>query len=102
MDHDGTIVASYPLNNITVFETISKDHYCIDSYNSSVLFCVPEPEDVCPEIVSSQVMSVRFSYETIDLGLHHGDIPGVHGRVRLVLPPDPRVILTPRGSAHTY
>ena len=62
LDHDGTIIASYPLNNVTVFEKISKDHYCIDSYDSSVLFCVPEPEDVCSEIVSSQVMSVRFSY----------------------------------------
>ena len=57
MEHDGTIIASYPLNNITVIETISKDHYCIDSHESSVLVCVPEPEDVCPEIVSSQEMS---------------------------------------------
>ena len=52
MDPDGTINASYPLQNYTVFETISKDYYCIDTYESSVLFCVPEPEDVCPEMVS--------------------------------------------------
>ena len=60
MDPDGTISASYPLENQTVFETISKDYYCIDTYESSVLFCVPEPEDVCPEMVSSRdvVMSV--------------------------------------------
>ena len=60
MDPDGTINASYPLENQTVFETISKDYYCIDTYESSVLICVPEPEEVCPEMVSSRdvVMSV--------------------------------------------
>ena len=60
LDPDGTINASYPLNNFTVFETISKDHYCVDSYNSSVLFCVPDPEDVCPEIVRILSGDVRF------------------------------------------
>ena len=54
MDPDGTINASYPLQNYTVFETISKDNYCIDTYESSILFCVPESEDVCPEMVSSR------------------------------------------------
>ena len=52
IDPDGTITASYPLNNSTVFEVISKENYCID-HDSLVLFCVPEQGDVCPELVSS-------------------------------------------------
>ena len=104
IDPDGTITASYPLNNSTIFEVISKDNYCID-HDSLVLFCVPEQGDVCPELVSSPwgIFHVHFNQLIhLTLGLHTCFVPNMHDSIRLVLPPDPGVLHTTGRSSNTH